>query len=95
MLALARAVAADPALLLLDELSMGLAPMIVEELYELVAAMAKQGVTVVAVEQFARTILSISTSAVVMTTGRIVMAGAPAEVGSALMDLYLGDAAAG
>ena len=95
MLALARAVAAEPALLLLDELSMGLAPMIVEELYELVAAMAKQGVTVVAVEQFARTILSISTSAVVMTTGRIVMAGAPAEVGSALMDLYLGDAAAG
>ena len=93
MLALARAVAADPALLLIDELSMGLAPMVVEELYELVAAMAKEGVTVVAVEQFARTILSISTSAVVMTTGRIVMAGSPVEVGSALMDLYLGDTA--
>jgi branched-chain amino acid transport system ATP-binding protein len=95
MLALARAVAADPALLLIDELSMGLAPRIVEELYELVALMAKDGVTVVAVEQYARTILSISTHAVVMTTGRIVMSGAPAEVGSALMDLYLGDAPAG
>jgi branched-chain amino acid transport system ATP-binding protein len=93
MLALARAVATDPALLLIDELSMGLAPRIVEDLYELVAGMAKEGVTVVAVEQFARTILSISTAAVVMTTGKIVMAGAPAEVGSALMDLYLGDAA--
>jgi branched-chain amino acid transport system ATP-binding protein len=95
MLALARAVATDPALLLIDELSMGLAPKVVEELYELVAVMAKQGVTVVAVEQFARTILSISTAAVVMTTGRIVMSGAPVEVGSALMDLYLGDTAAG
>jgi branched-chain amino acid transport system ATP-binding protein len=89
MLALARAVATNPGLLLIDELSMGLAPKIVEELYELVAVMAKDGVTVVAVEQFARTILSISTHAVVMTTGKIVMVGAPDEVGRALGDLYL------
>jgi branched-chain amino acid transport system ATP-binding protein len=91
MLALARAVATDPALLLIDELSMGLAPKIVEELYELVATIAAQGVTVVAVEQFARTILNISTSAVVITTGKIVMAGAPSEVESALSGLYLGE----
>jgi branched-chain amino acid transport system ATP-binding protein len=93
MLALARAVATDPALLLIDELSMGLAPRIVEELYELVAQIATQGVTVVAVEQFARTILSISTTAVVVTTGRVVMAGAPSEIEDALSGLYLGDTA--
>jgi branched-chain amino acid transport system ATP-binding protein len=91
MLALARAVATEPALLLVDELSMGLAPKIVEELYELVAVIASQGVTVIAVEQFARAILNISSSAVVMTTGKIVMAGSPAEVESALSGLYLGE----
>jgi branched-chain amino acid transport system ATP-binding protein len=91
MLALARAVATEPALLLVDELSMGLAPKIVEELYELVAVIASQGVTVIAVEQFARTILNISSSAVVMTTGKIVMAGSPTEVESALSGLYLGE----
>jgi branched-chain amino acid transport system ATP-binding protein len=91
MLALARAVATEPALLLVDELSMGLAPKIVEELYELVGVIASQGVTVIAVEQFARTILNISSSAVVMTTGKIVMAGSPAEVESALSGLYLGE----
>jgi branched-chain amino acid transport system ATP-binding protein len=91
MLALARAVATEPALLLVDELSMGLAPMIVETLYELIVEIAKQGVTVVAVEQFARTILSISSSAVVMTTGRVVMSGSPDEVEGALSGLYLGE----
>jgi branched-chain amino acid transport system ATP-binding protein len=91
MLALARAVATEPALLLVDELSMGLAPKIVEELYELVTVIAAQGVTVIAVEQFARTILNISSSAVVMTTGKIVMAGSPTDVESALSGLYLGE----
>jgi branched-chain amino acid transport system ATP-binding protein len=91
MLALARAVATTPGLLLIDELSMGLAPKIVETLYELVAQIAQDGVTVVAVEQFARTILGIASSAVVVTTGRIVMAGSPHEVESELSGLYLGD----
>ena len=53
MLAMARALATDPAVLLLDELSMGLAPIIVEELYEIVAQVAAEGVSILVVEQFA------------------------------------------
>jgi branched-chain amino acid transport system ATP-binding protein len=90
MLALARAVATDPGLLLIDELSMGLAPRIVETLYRLVAQIAATGVTVVAVEQFARTVLGIASSAVVITTGRVVMTGRPDQVESQLSALYLG-----
>jgi branched-chain amino acid transport system ATP-binding protein len=93
MLALARAVAADPGLLLLDELSMGLAPFVVDMLYELVAQIAGTGVTVVAVEQFARTILGIASSAVVITTGRVVKAGRPDQIAEELSGLYLGQAA--
>ena len=91
MLALARAVATEPGLLLIDELSMGLAPQIVETLYGLVADIAKSGVTVIAVEQFARTILGLASSAVVITTGRAVLSGRPADVEHALSDLYLGE----
>jgi branched-chain amino acid transport system ATP-binding protein len=91
MLALARAVATEPGLLLIDELSMGLAPQIVETLYELVADIARMGVTVVAVEQFARTILGLASSAVVITTGRCALTGRPDEVENALSDLYLGE----
>jgi branched-chain amino acid transport system ATP-binding protein len=90
MLALARAVATEPGLLLIDELSMGLAPRIVENLYELVTRIAAGGVTVVAVEQFARTVLGIASSAAVITTGRVVLSGRPQDVESALSDLYLG-----
>ena len=53
MLALARAVATSPRLLLLDELSMGLAPIVVDELYNHVVQLATEGITVVVVEQFA------------------------------------------
>ena len=91
MLALARAVATEPGLLLIDELSMGLAPQIVETLYGLVADIARSGVTVVAVEQFARTILGLASAAVVITTGRAVLTGRPDEVEDALSDLYLGE----
>ena len=90
MLALARAVATDPGLLLIDELSMGLAPFVVDMLYELVAQIAGTGVTVIAVEQFARTILGIASSAAVVTTGRVVKAGPADEIAGELTGLYLG-----
>ncbi|MER7006809.1 ABC transporter ATP-binding protein [Dactylosporangium sp. NPDC000555] len=90
MLALARALVADPAFLLIDELSMGLAPQIVETLYGLVADVAAQGVTVLAVEQFATTILGLASAAVVLTTGRVAMTGTPQQVDQELSGLYLG-----
>ena len=93
MLAMARALTSDPALLLLDELSMGLAPLIVDELYETVARIAQSGVSILVVEQFARTALRVSDYAAVMTGGRVVATGEPDEIGSIMADVILGGAA--
>ena len=93
MLAMARALASDPALLLLDELSMGLAPLIVESLYETVGRIAESGVSILVVEQFAQTALKIADYAAVMTGGRIVRTGEPDEIGAVMTDVMLGGAA--
>jgi branched-chain amino acid transport system ATP-binding protein len=93
MLAMARALASDPALLLLDELSMGLAPLIVDELYESVARIAASGVSILVVEQFARTALRVSDYAAVMTGGKVVATGDPDEIGTIMADVILGGAA--
>jgi branched-chain amino acid transport system ATP-binding protein len=93
MLSLARALASDPALLLLDELSMGLAPLIVEGLYDTVAEIAERGVSILVVEQFASSALRVADYAAVMQGGRIVATGEPAEIESRLTDLYFGGAA--
>ena len=90
MLALARGLATRPALLMLDELSMGLAPLIVEELYAQVAAIAASGVSIVVVEQFARTVLGVADIAAVLVHGRIGAVGPPAEIEAALSTAYLG-----
>jgi branched-chain amino acid transport system ATP-binding protein len=90
MLAMARAVSTSPRLLVLDELSMGLAPLIVENLYGVVRQMAANGVTVILVEQFADFALRVAQQAVVMTSGRIVHAGPASDVTDRLHELYLG-----
>ena len=89
MLALARALATAPRLLLLDELSMGLAPLVVEDLYRHVPRLASSGVTVVLVEQFARMALAVADVAVVMAGGRIVTRGKPEQVAQTLHETYL------
>lgn len=93
MLALARALTSDPALLLLDELSMGLAPLIVDELYETVGQIAQSGVSILVVEQFARTALRIADYAAVMAGGRIVATGEPDEIRDVVTDVVMGGAA--
>jgi branched-chain amino acid transport system ATP-binding protein len=93
MLAMARAVATDPALLLLDELSMGLAPLVVEGLYELVKQIAAEGVSILVVEQFARTALAVADYAALMVQGRITSVGQPADLEEELEATYLGGAA--
>lgn len=91
MLSLARALATDPAILLLDELSMGLAPLIVAELYSQVAAIAAEGVSVLVVEQFARTVLGVADTAVLLAHGTVRMAGKASDIGDdVLAGAYLG-----
>jgi len=91
MLAMARGLATNPALLLLDELSMGLAPIVVEQLYEIVAQVAKEGVSILVVEQFARAILGIADGVGIMLRGRISRFGTPDAVEAELSTAYLGD----
>ncbi|HET7690781.1 MAG TPA: ABC transporter ATP-binding protein [Nocardioidaceae bacterium] len=93
MLAMSRALASDPALLMLDELSMGLAPLIVEQLYDTVAKIAESGVSILVVEQFAHTALQVSDYAAVMVGGRIVRTGYPDEIAAVMTDVVLGGAA--
>ncbi|MEO6887132.1 MAG: ABC transporter ATP-binding protein [Jatrophihabitantaceae bacterium] len=93
MLSLARALASDPALLLLDELSMGLAPLIVQGLYDTVAEIAEQGVSILVVEQFAQSALRVCDYAAVMHSGSVVATGEPEEIQDQLTELYFGGAA--
>src|ERR671914_1520768 len=74
MLAMGRALMADPALLLLDEPSMGLAPILVERIYETVREINKQGTTILLVEQNANYALEVSKHGYVLETGRVVLA---------------------
>jgi branched-chain amino acid transport system ATP-binding protein len=90
MLALARALTTDPALLLLDELSMGLAPLVVARLYETVAQLSADGVSILVSEQFARTVLGIAHVAAIVANGTILRVGPPEEVESELSAAYLG-----
>ena len=90
MLAMARVVCTDPALLLLDELSMGLAPLVVEELYEVVAHLSERGIAILVVEQFARTVLGVADVAAIMVSGRITRIGHPGELEEELSSAYLG-----
>ncbi len=91
MLALAHALTTDPAVILLDELSMGLAPTIVTELFDVVQSLAEAGVTTVVVEQFAG-VTAFADWVVVMAQGRVRMQGPPAEMGAQLASAYLGHA---
>ena len=93
MLAMSRALVADAGILLLDEISMGLAPLVVAELYEFVAQIAQEGITILLVEQFARTALAVADYAAVMTQGTIAMVGQPADVAEFVEEAYLGGAA--
>ena len=72
MLAMGRALMANPRLLLLDEPSMGLSPLLVSEIFDIIQEINKQGVTILLVEQNAKKALSIANRAYVLETGRIV-----------------------
>jgi branched-chain amino acid transport system ATP-binding protein len=91
MLSMARALTTNPEILLLDELSMGLAPMIVEELYGIVGQLvSSEQLTIIMVEQFVQTALSIADYAAIMVNGELVKSGTPADIRSDVVGAYLG-----
>ena len=90
MLAMSRALVTDPGVLLLDEISMGLAPLIVAELYDLVRQLAAEGISILLVEQFARTALAVADYAAIMEKGRITRVGQPQDVTDEVSAAYLG-----
>jgi len=91
MLALSRALSTDPALILLDEVSMGLAPLIVESLFEVVRKLTTTaGVTIVIVEQFADVVLEFADTVALMAQGRIKLTGPPNKVRGSIEAAYLG-----
>ena len=92
MLAIGRAMMARPEVMLLDEPSMGLAPLVVQQIFDVIKDINKMGTTVLLVEQNARKALQIADYAYVMETGKIVMEGPAQEVASNpdVMAAYLG-----
>jgi branched-chain amino acid transport system ATP-binding protein len=90
MLSMARALSVNPSVLLLDELSMGLAPLVVANLYEIVAQVSPEGVSILVSEQFARTVLGIAQYAAIVLHGAITQVGTPAELEDELSAAYLG-----
>ena len=92
MLAMGRALMARPKILLLDEPSMGLAPILVKEIFQIIKDINAEGTTVLLVEQNAKMALSIANRGYVMETGKIVMSGTGAELieSSDIQKAYLG-----
>ncbi len=92
MLAMGRALMSSPKLLMLDEPSMGLAPILVEQIFDIIKALHKAGTTILLVEQNARMALSVADRGYVLETGKIVTSGAGGELlnNEAVKKAYLG-----
>jgi len=93
MLALARALAVTPRLIIADEMSLGLAPMVAEQVFQSIDAARAQGITIVLIEQFVHRALALADSCVILTRGHVGWAGPAAEAHQEVLDRYLGEAA--
>lgn len=93
MLALGRALVGRPRLLLLDEPSLGLAPLVVAKIFEVIGGLSARGIAVVLVEQNARAALKLASRGYVLETGRITLTGSGSELASdrRVRDAYLGE----
>ena len=92
MLAVGRALMARPKLIMMDEPSLGLAPLVVRDIFEIIREINRQGVTILLIEQNANMALKVADSAYVMETGRITLSGAGRELlnNDAVKKAYLG-----
>ena len=91
MLALARALAVPPKLVIADEMSLGLAPIIVDTVFESIAQAARSGVTVVLIEQFIHRALALATDCVILMRGVVAWQGSAADAEQEILDRYLGE----
>jgi branched-chain amino acid transport system ATP-binding protein len=94
MLAVGRALMAQPKLLMLDEPSLGLAPLVVREIFQIITRLRGQGVSILLVEQNARAALEVADHGYVLETGEIVLDGPARDlaVDARVIDTYLGAA---
>jgi branched-chain amino acid transport system ATP-binding protein len=92
MLALARALAIPPRLIIADEMSLGLAPIVAESVFHSLGEAARSGITIVLIEQFVHRALALADSCVILTRGRVGWSGPAADAGQEVLDRYLGEA---
>jgi branched-chain amino acid transport system ATP-binding protein len=93
MLALARALAVTPRLIIADEMSLGLAPLVVDFVFESIERASATGVTIVLIEQFIHRALSLASQCVILRQGEVAWSGAAADARQEVLDRYLGEAA--
>jgi branched-chain amino acid transport system ATP-binding protein len=91
MLAVSRAISAEPQILLLDEISMGLAPQIVETLFDAVRRLRNSGITIVMVEQLVEDALDMADYVVLIRKGRVRAVGEPEDIRSEMLGSYFGE----
>jgi branched-chain amino acid transport system ATP-binding protein len=94
MLALARALAVEPKLIIADEMSLGLAPLIVDVVFEGLDKARKSGITVILIEQFIHRALTMADTCVILSRGHVAWSGKASDAGPEVLDSYLGQAAA-
>jgi branched-chain amino acid transport system ATP-binding protein len=92
MLALARALAVSPKVVIADEMSLGLAPLVAESVFEGLEEARRSGITIVLSEQFVHRALAMADSCVILRRGRVGWAGPASEAGQEVIDRYLGEA---
>jgi branched-chain amino acid transport system ATP-binding protein len=93
MLAIVRGYIADPRLVMVDEASMGLAPNIIDQIFEFLARIVRTGTSLLLVEQYVSRALAAADTVIVLTKGQVVFDGDPAGVGDDIFEHYLGVAA--
>lgn len=92
MLALARALAVQPKVLIADEMSLGLAPMVVDTVFETLARARQSGIAVLLVEQFVHRALAMADDCVILSRGQVSWSGPASEADAEVLDRYLGNA---
>src|SRR3984957_19501592 len=92
MLALARALAVPPRLIIADEMSLGLAPLVAETVFQSLDVARKSGITIVLIEQFVHRALQLADHCIILTRGQVGWSGAASQAQQEVLDRYLGEA---